>query len=105
MRVIAGSHDWPVRRAVEQARSIARYWLADVRRGKDPSAEKTAVRAAPSVEELCTKFIEDYSKPKDRPRTVECYQGYIDRHISVSFLVRRTHLPASGAGGRGAGAA
>lgn len=66
---------------VKQARSIAQDWLADVRRGKDPSAEKTAVRAAPSVKELCTKFIEDYSKPKNRPRTVESYQGYIDRHI------------------------
>ena len=29
---------------VEQARSIAQDWLADVRRGKDPGAEKTAVR-------------------------------------------------------------
>jgi integrase len=66
---------------VEQARSIARDWLADVRRGKDPSAEKTAVRAAPSVKELSAKFIEDYSKPNNRPRTVESYQGYIDRHI------------------------
>ena len=66
---------------VEQARSIARDWLADVRRGKDPGAEKTAARAAPSVKELCVKFIEDYSKPKNRPRTVESYQGYIDRHI------------------------
>jgi len=66
---------------VEQARSIAQDWLADVRRGKDPGAEKTAVRAAPSVKELCTKFMEDYSKPKNRPRTVESYQGYIDRHI------------------------
>ena len=66
---------------VEQARSIAQDWLADVRRGGDPGAEKTAVRAAPTVKELCTKFIEDYSKPKNRPRTVESYQGYIDRHI------------------------
>lgn len=66
---------------VEQARSIAQDWLADVRRGKDPSAEKTAARAAPSVKELCTKFIEDYSRLKNRPGTVECYQGYIDRHI------------------------
>ena len=66
---------------VEQARSIAQDWLADVRRGKDPGAEKTAVRAAPSMKELCAKFIEDYSKPKNRQRTVESYQGYIDRHI------------------------
>ncbi|SEO22967.1 Site-specific recombinase XerD [Rhodospirillales bacterium URHD0017] len=66
---------------VEQARSIAQDWLADVRKGKDPSTEKRAARDAPRVKELCTKFIEDYSKPKNRPRTVESNQGYIDRHI------------------------
>jgi integrase len=66
---------------VEQARSIAQDWLADVRKGKDPSAEKAAARNASSVKDLCTKFIEDYSKPKNRPRTVESNQGYIDRHI------------------------
>ena len=66
---------------VEQARAIAQDWLADVRKGKDPSAERTAARNAPSVKELCEKFIEDYSKPKNRPRTVKSYQGYIDRHI------------------------
>src|SRR5688572_24236160 len=52
---------------VEQARSIAQDWLADVRKGKDPSIEKRAARVAPRVKELCTKFIEDYSKPKNRP--------------------------------------
>ena len=66
---------------VEQARSIAQDWLADVRKGKDPSAEKTAARDAPSVKALCTKFMEDYSKPKNRARTVESNQGYINRHI------------------------
>jgi integrase len=66
---------------VEQARLIAQDWLADVRKGKDPSAEKTAARDAPSVKELCAKFIEDYSKPKNRPRTVKSNQGYIDRNI------------------------
>ena len=67
---------------VEQARSIAQDWLADVRKGKDPSAEKAAARNASSVKDLCAKFIEDYSKPKNRPRTVESNQGYIDRHIT-----------------------
>lgn len=33
------------------------------------------------MEDLCAKFIEDYSKPKNRPRTVESNQGYIDCHI------------------------
>ena len=66
---------------VEQARAIAQDWLADVRKGKDPSAEKTAARNAPSMKELCAKFIEDYSKPKNRPSTVKSYQAYINRHV------------------------
>src|SRR5262245_8843130 len=66
---------------VEQARSIARDWLADVRKGKDPRSKKCARREIPSVKQLCTKFIEDYSKPKNRPPTVKSNQGYIDRHI------------------------
>ena len=34
---------------VEQARSIAQDWLADVRKGDDPSAAKLAARMAPTV--------------------------------------------------------
>jgi integrase len=66
---------------VEQARSIAQDWLADVRKGKDPSAEKAVARNAPSMKDLCGKFIEDYSTPKNRPRSVRSNRGYIDRHI------------------------
>ena len=66
---------------VEQARSIAQDWLADVRKGKDPCAEKRIARENPRMRELCTKFIEDYSRPKNRPRTVQSNQGYIKRHI------------------------
>ena len=46
---------------VEQARSIAQDWLADVRKGDDPSAAKLAARVAPTVKELCGQFIEEYS--------------------------------------------
>jgi integrase len=66
---------------VEQARSIAQDWLADVRRGKDPSAEKAAARATPSIRELCDKFIEDYSRPTNRPRSVTYNQFLITRYI------------------------
>ena len=37
---------------VEQARNIAQDWLADVRKGKDPSAEKSAARQALTVKDL-----------------------------------------------------
>lgn len=53
---------------VEQARSIAQDWLADVRKGDDPSAAKLAARMALTVKELCGQFIEEYSKPRNKPR-------------------------------------
>ena len=55
---------------VEQARTIAQDWLADVRKGIDPSAEKSAARRAPSVGELFQRFISDYSEPRNKPSTV-----------------------------------
>jgi integrase len=66
---------------VEQARSIAQRWLADVRKGDDPSAAKLAARQAPTVKELCGQFIEEYSRTRNKSRTVESYEGYIERHI------------------------
>jgi hypothetical protein len=63
---------------VEQARAIAQDWLADVRKGKDPSAEKSAARRAPTVKKLFERFIADYSeprKPRNKPSTVEANRG------------------------------
>jgi integrase len=61
---------------VEQARAIAQDWLADVRKGKDPSAEKSAARRAPTVKELFERFISDYSEPRNKPSTVEANRSY-----------------------------
>jgi integrase len=61
---------------VEQARAIAQDWLADVRKGKDPSAEKSAARRAPTVKELFERFITDYSEPRNKPSTVKANRSY-----------------------------
>ncbi|GAO21768.1 MAG: tyrosine-type recombinase/integrase [Proteobacteria bacterium] len=66
---------------VEQARSLAQEWLAQVRRGGDPAADKAAARKAPTVAELCEKFMEDHSKQRNKPSTQEGYQSVIDRNI------------------------
>lgn len=66
---------------VEQARNIAQDWLADIRKGSDPSAAKLAARMAPTVKELCKQFIEEYSMQRNKPSTVETYQEQIDRYI------------------------
>lgn len=66
---------------VEQARSIAQDWLAEVRRGSDPSALKAAARSAPTVKELCTRFIDDYSVPHNKPSTVDSNRKIIKLRI------------------------
>lgn len=66
---------------VEQARSLAHEWLAQVRRGGDPAADKAEARKAPTVKELCVRFMEDYSKQRNKPSTQKGYQSVIDRNI------------------------
>ena len=66
---------------VEQARSLAQEWLAQVRRGGDPAADKAEARKAPTVKELCAKFMEDYSRQRNKPSTQKGYQSVIDRNI------------------------
>lgn len=66
---------------VEQARSIAQDWLAEVRRGNDPSAERAAARAAPTVKDLCQRFLDDYSIPRNKPSTVKGNRVNINAHI------------------------
>jgi integrase len=73
---------------VEQARGIAQDWLADVRRGSDPSAHRAAARAAPTVKELCQRFLSDYSLPRNKPSTVRGYRG----NINANIIPKRGHL-------------
>jgi hypothetical protein len=67
--------------SVEQARAIAQEWMADVRRGNDPSAAKLAGRQAPTVEDLCEQFMDGYCLTRNKPNTVAVYKGYIKLHI------------------------
>ncbi|MAK75096.1 MAG: integrase [Pseudomonadales bacterium] len=76
---------------VEQARSLAQEWLAQVRRGGDPAADKAEARKAPTVEELCKKFMEDYSKKRNKPSTRVGYQGVIDRCIIPLLGRKKVH--------------
>jgi integrase len=66
---------------VEQARDIAKGWLAEVRKGGDPSASRATARMAPTMAEFSKKFMDDYVVVNNKPRTVKDKQGYLDRHI------------------------
>src|SRR3546814_18232019 len=76
---------------VEQARAGAQEWRAQVRRGGDPAADKAEARQAPTVEELCKKFMEDYSKKRNKPSTRVGYQGVIDRCIIPLLGRKKVH--------------
>ena len=60
---------------------MAQDWLAEVRRGGDPGAAKTAARKAPTMKEYCHTFMEDYSKQRNKPTTQRGYWGVINRNI------------------------
>ncbi|MFZ0507098.1 MAG: hypothetical protein WAM29_03135 [Methylocella sp.] len=47
-----------------------------MRKGKDPSVEKSAARQAPTVKELFERFITDYSESRNKPSTVKSNRGY-----------------------------
>ena len=76
---------------VEQARSLAQDWLAEVRRGSDPGNQKTEARKAPTVKELCTRFMEDHSKLRNKPSTQQSYQYQIDRYVVPAFGSKKAH--------------
>ncbi|MBG7615598.1 tyrosine-type recombinase/integrase [Brevundimonas sp. BAL450] len=67
---------------VEQARAVARDWLADVRRGADPGGERMQHRRSPTVEDLCERFMREYSEPRNRPSTIRGNRQRIRGHIN-----------------------
>lgn len=73
---------------VEQARVKAQDWLAEVRRGGDPGGAKAEARKAPTMAELCKKFMEDYSKKRNKLSTQAGYQAVINRNI-IPLLGRK----------------
>ncbi len=64
----------------DAARELARQTKADVRHGKDPGAERKARRAAPRLEDLRDRFLEDHASQK-KPGTARNYEILWRRHI------------------------
>lgn len=66
---------------VDQARTIAQRWLAEVREGKDPSLERRKKRLNPTIREFCEEFIERHSIPHNKPGTVSRNRCLMKNHI------------------------
>jgi integrase len=70
---------------VEQARALAQVWLAEVRRGNDPFAKRLAAREAPTIAQLCARFLSEYSEPRNRPSTVAANRRLASAHVVPSL--------------------
>jgi integrase len=65
----------------EQARQIARQWIAEVTMGTDVSASRKAERKATSVADLCTLYVSNYAELHKKPRSVATDRANIENHI------------------------
>ena len=71
----------------DQARRIAQAWRAEVAQGRDPSAQKKDRRDAPTVRELCGRYLDEYATGRKKQRSFDEDRRLIDRFV----------LPALGA--------
>jgi integrase len=49
--------------------------------GRDPSGEREAFRAAPTVSDLLDRYVKEHLEQRCRPRTIESFKGIVERNI------------------------
>jgi hypothetical protein len=65
----------------EQARQIARQWIAEVTLGTDVSADRRAERKAATVADLCILYLRSYAELHKKPRSVATDRANIENHV------------------------
>ncbi len=76
---IIGRHGSPW--TPESARKEAQRLLGAVVAGKDPAEEKATGRAAKTVKDLVSKFVEEHAEAKRKSRTAENYRDVLERLV------------------------
>lgn len=72
-----------------KARERARIVLADALNGNDPVAHDRAARAAPTVSDLATDYLERHAMPMKRPRSIVNDRSMIDRFVAPRLGSKR----------------
>ncbi len=65
----------------EEARQIARKWIAAAVSGQDISGDRQENRAAPLVRELAQKYLEDYAACFKKPRSYKSDKSNLTNHV------------------------
>lgn len=66
---------------VEQARKKATKLRGAVADGKDPARARDARAAAPTIDELADRFLDEYAEPHKKPRSVEEDRRNLKIHV------------------------
>lgn len=69
----------------EAAREIARRWLAEVAQGKDPSQDRAEARAAPTVQQLCDRYITEHAETRKKETSIRNDRRLIDNHLAPAL--------------------
>jgi len=73
----------------EQAREIARQWLAEVAAGGDPSAERQSQKNAPTISDLADRYLAEHAEPHKRASSTAHDRRMINRHILPALRKRK----------------
>lgn len=65
----------------EKARELARKVFAQVAEGLDPVLERKNKVEAPTISEMCDRFLKEHSRPFKKPRSVEHDESKIKNYI------------------------
>ena len=65
----------------ENARQIAKKWIAGALVGQDISAERQEARTAPLVKDLAARYLEEYAKPHKKPSSYKSDKSNLEHHV------------------------
>ncbi len=65
----------------DEARTIAKAWLAEVAKGGDPGADRMVRRRAPSISDLCDRYLKEHAEAHKRPSSVAEDRRLVERRI------------------------
>lgn len=66
---------------VDQARQIAKTWLAESALGGDVSGDRKADRTAQTVTQLAEQYLSDYAEVHKKPSSVKTDRANIENHV------------------------
>jgi integrase len=70
---------------IDQARRKARELLLEVHNGGDPSREKMEARQAPTMADLCDRYMREWAEPRKKPSSVKSDRRLIDKRIKPAL--------------------